>query len=166
VLVVGAGYSVGQSSRQKVSRPVTVSRASARGGRGVGVRDAGERVCLGLMAIAIKRVYEEPGAGDGYRVLVDRLWPRGMTKERARVDEWLRDVAPSTELRKEFGHDPGRFAEFTERYRAELDANPATDALRAIAEANDVLTLVYAAQDAEHNQAVVLRDYLVGHIHA
>lgn len=114
------------------------------------------------MTIAIKRIYEEPEDGDGYRVLVDRLWPRGMTKERARIDEWLRDVAPSTELRKEFRHDPDRFADFAERYRVELDANPAIEALRETVKAHDVVTLVYAAHDTEHNQAIVLRDYLVG----
>jgi DNA-3-methyladenine glycosylase len=112
------------------------------------------------MTVAVKRVYDEPDDGDGYRVLVDRLWPRGMTKERARVDEWLRDVAPSTELRKEFRHEPGRFAEFTERYVAELEANPATETLRGIVAEHGVVTLVYAAQDTEHNQAVVLRDHL------
>ena len=114
------------------------------------------------MTITIKRVYDERDDGDGYRVLVDRLWPRGVSKEGAHVDEWLRDVAPSTELRKEFGHDPQRFAQFAERYRAELDANPATDSLRTVVEQHDVVTLVYAAHDTEHNQAVVLRDYLSG----
>jgi DNA-3-methyladenine glycosylase len=112
------------------------------------------------MTIRIKRVYDEPEDGDGYRVLVDRLWPRGMTKEQARVDQWLRDVAPSTELRKEFGHDPDRFDEFAERYRSELDANAATETLRTVTQAHDVVTLVYAAREADHNQAVVLRDYL------
>jgi uncharacterized protein YeaO (DUF488 family) len=112
------------------------------------------------MTIAVKRVYDEPDDGDGYRVLVDRLWPRGMTKERAQADEWLRDVAPSTELRKNFRHDPDRFAEFTERYLAELEANPATETLRSILAKHDVVTLLYAAQDTEHNQAVVLRDHL------
>lgn len=84
---------------------------------------------MGRMGIAIKRIYEEPTASDGYRVLVDRLWPRGMTKERAALDLWLKDVAPSPLLRKWFSHDPAKFAEFRMRYIAELDANAAVDNL-------------------------------------
>ena len=111
-------------------------------------------------AISIKRVYEPPAASDGARVLVDRIWPRGMTREHAQLALWARDVAPSTELRKWFGHDPARWEEFRQRYRAELDANPgAVATLRGLLGQGDV-TLLYAAHDREHNQAVVLADYL------
>ena len=114
------------------------------------------------MSLAIKRVYEPVSAKDGYRILVDRLWPRGLSKERAEVDLWLKDVAPSTELRTWFGHDPERMAEFTARYTAELDANPAAAELRGLATDHDRITLVYSAHDERHNQAVVLASYLVG----
>lgn len=101
---------------------------------------------MGRMGIAIKRIYESPEAPDGYRVLVDRLWPRGMTKERAALDLWMKDVAPSPQLRKWFGHDPARFAEFRAQYIAELDANAAAEELlRICAEYPDV-TLLYAAR--------------------
>ncbi len=112
------------------------------------------------MAIKLKRAYEEPAAGDGFRVLVDRLWPRGISKAAAGIDLWLKEVGPSTELRKWFGHDPSRWAEFRARYRRELDRNP-----EAIGELRKhmrrgTLTLVYGAKDEEHNQAVVLKEYL------
>lgn len=106
----------------------------------------------------IKRVYEPAAEGDGRRVLVDRVWPRGITKEKAVLSDWLKEVAPSTELRKWFGHDPGRFAEFRERYRAELEGNAALAELRTL---KGVVTLVYGAHDEEHNQAVVLLELLV-----
>lgn len=110
--------------------------------------------------IRIKRVYEAPSGDDGFRVLVDRVWPRGMTKEKAAVDLWLKDVAPSTDLRKWFGHDPARWNEFRARYRAELEAQPAlVEQLRARAR-NGPLTLVYSAHDEAHNQAVVLQEAL------
>jgi len=109
--------------------------------------------------VRIKRVYDEAEAGDGYRVLIDRLWPRGISKDNARLDEWARDLAPSNELRKWFGHEPERFAEFRRRYREELDANPATEALLDAAGDAPVL-LLYDAKDTEHNQAVVLADWL------
>jgi uncharacterized protein YeaO (DUF488 family) len=83
---------------------------------------------------AVKRVYEDPSLDDGYRVLVDRLWPRGVSKERAQLDEWLKEVAPSTELRQWFNHEAPRFEEFAARYDAELEQNPAVERLRAIAE--------------------------------
>ena len=110
--------------------------------------------------IAIKRVYAEPGADDGYRILVDRLWPRGLRKEAAHLDLWLKDIAPSPALRTWFGHDPARFAEFRERYVAELKAN--TDAVAEIERilAQIPVTLVYAAHDEAHNHAVVLKDFL------
>ena len=105
----------------------------------------------------IKRVYDEPAAADGYRVLVDRLWPRGLTKERARVDRWLKEVAPSTELRKWF-HETGDFETFADRYRAELAGNPAVAELRAIVAAHPVVTLLYSVRDAVHNHAEILRE--------
>lgn len=109
----------------------------------------------------IKRVYEPAEPTDGYRVLVDRLWPRGVSKERADLGEWLRDVAPSTELRTWFHHDPSLMDEFTARYRAELDANPgAVQALLDLAHEHPVVTLLYSAHDPKDNQAVVLRAYL------
>jgi len=110
----------------------------------------------------VKRIYEPPADDDGSRVLVDRLWPRGMPKEGAAVDLWLKDVAPSTELRKEFNHRPERFAEFTERYRLELDSNPAVDTLVELAARHSRVTLLYAARNTEANNARVLLDYLLG----
>jgi uncharacterized protein YeaO (DUF488 family) len=110
--------------------------------------------------IGIKRIYDSAAKGDGARVLVDRVWPRGVSKKDARLDEWLKDVAPSTELRKWFGHDADKWAEFKRRYRAELKQRPDKIAkLHGMAEKGD-LTLLYGAKDEDHNQAVVLRDYL------
>lgn len=108
----------------------------------------------------IKRVYEAPAASDGTRILVDRLWPRGLSKEKARVDLWLKTVAPSTELRKWFGHDPERWDEFRRRYQAELGAN--TEAVHALkAElGKGPAVLVYGARDEAHNDAVVLAEWL------
>jgi uncharacterized protein YeaO (DUF488 family) len=112
------------------------------------------------VAVRIKRAYEPAGPGDGYRVLVDRLWPRGVPKEEARLAEWARDLSPSPELRRWFGHDPGRFEEFRRRYRAELDAEDAKlRELRRRARTGTV-TLVYGARDTEHNGAVVLAELL------
>ncbi|MBD7949932.1 DUF488 domain-containing protein [Oerskovia rustica] len=113
------------------------------------------------MVLQIRRVYADPTPDDGCRVLVDRLWPRGLSKERAQVDVWLKEVAPSTALRTWFHHDHALFDEFVTRYRAELDQNPAVDDLRAIAAEHPVVTLLYGAKDEQDNQAVVLRDYLV-----
>jgi uncharacterized protein YeaO (DUF488 family) len=110
--------------------------------------------------IKIKRIYEDPDKGDGYRVLVDRLWPRGVSKEKAALDLWLKEVAPSTELREWFGHTPERFAEFTSRYEKELQANPAIDQLRDILATHEIVTLLYSAHDALANQAVVLQKFL------
>ena len=110
--------------------------------------------------VRLKRAYDPAEPGDGYRVLVDRLWPRGVSKERARLDEWARELAPSTELRTWFGHDPERFAEFRRRYRAELEAHAdELEELRSRAR-DETLTLVYAARDSEHNDAVVLGELL------
>lgn len=111
------------------------------------------------MSVTIERVYDHSGSGGGRRVLVDRVWPRGVSKAKAGVDLWLKDVGPSTELRQWFGHAPERWAEFRRRYRAELAANPAFVELRALADGGD-LTLVYSARDREHNQAVVLAELL------
>ena len=114
------------------------------------------------VVVAQKRVYDAPESSDGLRVLVDRLWPRGLSKERAQVDRWLKDVAPSRELREWFGHDPAKFAEFRRRYEAELTQDPARSALaelRDLACAQHV-TLVFAAHDTEHCNAVVLRELL------
>jgi uncharacterized protein YeaO (DUF488 family) len=114
--------------------------------------------------IRIKRIYEAPAAGDGQRVLVDRVWPRGVSRRAADLTAWLKEIAPSTALRKWFGHDPVRWSDFRRKYRQELDANPeATDQLRALIAKGDV-TLLYGARDEEHNQAVVLADYARRHL--
>lgn len=110
--------------------------------------------------IRLKRVYDEPSAKDGTRILVDRLWPRGLTKERAAVDLWLRDVAPSTELRRWFHHDPARWAQFERRYRKELSQQTEALALVRQKARRGTVTLVYGARDPERNQAVVLRRVL------
>ena len=110
----------------------------------------------------VKRIYDPPADDDGFRVLVDRLWPRGMPKESAAVDLWFKDVAPSTELRKEFNHRPERFPDFSERYWLELDANPAVGRLLELARAHPRITLLYAARNTEENNARVLLDYLRG----
>ncbi|HEY4779141.1 MAG TPA: DUF488 domain-containing protein [Solirubrobacterales bacterium] len=109
--------------------------------------------------LSIKRIYEAPGEEDGLRVLVDRLWPRGVSKEDAALDLWLKDVAPSPELRTWFGHEPDRFEEFSIRYRAELETNPALDRLLAMAREAETVTLLYGARDQERNHAVVLCDF-------
>jgi uncharacterized protein YeaO (DUF488 family) len=111
-------------------------------------------------SIRLRRAYEPPGPDDGQRILVDRVWPRGVTKADARLAAWLRDVAPSSELRRWFGHDPARWPEFERRYRAELAANPEAIAPLLAAARTEPITLVYGARDEAHNQAVVLRDVL------
>jgi uncharacterized protein YeaO (DUF488 family) len=112
------------------------------------------------LKVEIKRVYEEPGGADGTRILVDRLWPRGLSKERARVDLWLKDIAPSTELRKWFSHDPSKWTEFQARYRQELKSEAdLLDVLRKKA-AKGPITLLYGAKDEVHNEAVVLQSML------
>jgi uncharacterized protein YeaO (DUF488 family) len=110
--------------------------------------------------LQIKRAYEPAARTDGRRILVERLWPRGMKKDALALDDWLKDVAPSSELRRWFGHRVERWAEFRRRYRKELDARPtAWERLRRAARRGRV-TLLYSARDTEHNSAVVLRDYL------
>jgi len=113
------------------------------------------------MRIKLKRVYDPPARGDGVRVLVDRLWPRGLKKDDARFGLWLKEIAPSTALRQWFAHRPDRWTEFRERYFCELDRNPrALAALRTARKRNKSLTLLYAAHDTERNHAVALADYL------
>ena len=109
--------------------------------------------------VRIKRIYDEPAADDGYRVLIDHVWPRGVSHERARLDDWTRDLAPSDDLRRWFAHDPEKFAEFRARYRDELAGN---DALGDLAEraANGPVTILYAARDRVHNNAVVVAELL------
>jgi uncharacterized protein YeaO (DUF488 family) len=112
--------------------------------------------------VKLKRAYEPADSADGTRVLVDRLWPRGVSKDKAAVDLWLKDLAPSTELRKWFGHDPDRWPEFRDRYAAEVRQHPeAFDQLRELARQGRV-TLVYSAHDELHNDAVVLRSLVLG----
>jgi uncharacterized protein YeaO (DUF488 family) len=112
--------------------------------------------------VKLKRAYEPPAPGDGVRVLVDRLWPRGVSKAGAALDQWMKEIAPSTELRKWFGHDPERWEEFGRRYAVELHANDELlGQLRALAEQGPV-TLVYSAHDEAHNDAIVLRNVLLG----
>ncbi len=111
--------------------------------------------------LRLKRVYEPAAADDGVRVLVDRLWPRGLTKKKAAIDHWMKDVAPSADLRKWFGHDPDRWSEFKRRYRSELRQHK--DLLDQIGKLTreGTVTLLFGARDEEHNDAVVLRDVLV-----
>ncbi len=110
--------------------------------------------------VQIKRVYDERSPSDGYRVLVDRLWPRGIRKQDAAIDDWLRDLAPSTGLRKWFAHDPDRWLEFRKRYRAELRQQASQlKALRQRA-AHQRVTLIYVARDTRHNQAVVIKEVI------
>lgn len=111
--------------------------------------------------LKIKRIYAAPAAEDGYRVLVDRLWPRGMTKVDAQLDQWGKSLAPSSDLRKGWNHDPERFAEFARFYRRELDQNPHVDEFLEVLDAQRTVTLLYAAKDEKVNHAVVLRDYLL-----
>jgi uncharacterized protein YeaO (DUF488 family) len=112
------------------------------------------------MNIKIKRVYEKPTMDDGCRILVDRLWPRGLTKEKAGVDLWLKEIAPSTELRKWFGHDPEKWDRFRGRYETEIrHKNDLIEILKEKAR-RGTLTLIYAARDKKHNEAQVLKQYL------
>lgn len=113
--------------------------------------------------VALKRVYDEPEPGDGTRVLVDRLWPRGLSKERVHIDLWLKEIAPSSELRTWFGHDPEKFAEFRRRYENELATEAGQTALAKLRDQakQGPVTLVFAARDTEHANAVVLRDLLL-----
>jgi uncharacterized protein YeaO (DUF488 family) len=110
--------------------------------------------------IKLKRVYEKPAKDDGERILVERLWPRGVTKAQAKLDLWLKEVAPSTELRKWYGHDPDKWTEFRQRYRKELEQN--TDLIKLLKRKarGGAITLIYAARDEMHNGAMVLKQFL------
>ena len=110
--------------------------------------------------IHIKRIYDDPAPADGYRILVDRLWPRGMAKNTAHIDRWMKEIAPSTELRKWLHQDPGRWNDFKKQYTAELKASAAAEELLAIIRQHTTVTFLYAAKDASHNHALVLRDYM------
>ncbi|WP_159023782.1 DUF488 domain-containing protein [Formosa sp. L2A11] len=113
-----------------------------------------------MKTIKIKRIYEDPSDDDGYRVLIDRLWPRGMSKEDANLDDWKKEVTPSKKLRKWFDHDPSKFVDFAKKYRKELEYKTEDlDEIRKQAKQNSV-TLLYGAKDTEHNQAVVLQKVL------
>lgn len=112
--------------------------------------------------VKLKRAYEKPAPADGTRVLVDRLWPRGLSKQAAAIDHWMKELAPSTALRKWFGHDPARWLEFRRRYLAELRQHAERlEELKSLSRKGPI-TLIYAARDELHNEAVVLRDVLVG----
>lgn len=111
--------------------------------------------------LKLKRIYDTHSKEDGYRILVDRLWPRGISKEEANVDLWLKDIAPSNELRKWFHHEEKNWVEFKKRYIEELDKNAGIiEELKKIMEKHKVITLLYGAKDTEHNQAIVLREYV------
>lgn len=114
------------------------------------------------MNVAIKRIYEEPGHNDGTRVLVDRVWPRGVAKAEANLDEWVKDVAPSTDLRSWYGHDPDKFEEFSEKYRSELNSEQGKEALQQLKEAvtGKRLTLLTATKDLDHSHVTVLAEQL------
>lgn len=124
------------------------------------LRESRARSTLDVMNVRLKRAYEPAVAADGYRILIDRLWPRGVARGEARLDEWARELAPSAELRRWFGHDPARFEEFRRRYTEELASQEAKlrELRRRVREGT--LTLVYGARDTEHNDAVVLAEIL------
>lgn len=108
----------------------------------------------------IKRVYDEPAGKDGYRILIDRLWPRGLKKETAAIDEWEKDIAPTTELRKWFGHQPERWKEFQRKYFEELKKNPSLTTFMNKYRNRKIITLLYAGKDTKHTHALVLQQYL------
>ena len=112
------------------------------------------------MNIKLKRVYEKPDKDDGFRILVDRLWPRGLTKEKASVDLWLKEIAPSTELRKWFGHDPAKWKQFRARYESEIRHNREVFTALKQKASEGTVTLIYGARDQEHNEALVLKQFL------
>jgi uncharacterized protein YeaO (DUF488 family) len=112
------------------------------------------------VSIRLKRVYDKPANADGQRVLVDRIWPRGLTKQEARIDEWLKEIAPSTRLRKLFGHGPARWKEFKKRYAAELDEHREQVERLARESRKGTVTLLFAAKDIEHNNTVAVKEYI------
>ncbi len=113
-----------------------------------------------MAAIKIKRAYEPSEKADGFRILVDRLWPRGIKKEDAHFDIWLKEIAPSTELRKWFNHETEKWEEFNKKYSTELKGSPALEELLELLKKHKTITLVYGAKDEQHNQAVVLKEFL------
>ncbi len=120
------------------------------------------RTGASVKKIHIKRIYEPPAASDGTRILVDRLWPRGVAREEARIDAWIKDVAPSDALRRWYSHDPEKWPEFRARYIAELKHNPAVVELQDMAAKSKTLTLLFAAKDKLRNNATVLQEFLSG----
>lgn len=112
------------------------------------------------MRIRLKRIYDKPARADGRRVLVDRVWPRGLTKEETQIDDWLKEIAPSTRLRKWFGHDPARWKEFKRRYANELDHRREQVERLAQQASKRTVTLLFGAKDIEHNNAVALKEYI------
>ena len=116
------------------------------------------------MGIRLKRVYDKPAKSDGHRVLVDRLWPRGLTKQKAHVDEWLKEIAPSAKLRKWFAHDPDKWEQFKKRYAAELDDQREHVKQLGRAARKRTVTLLFGAKDTEHNDAVALKEYLMSKV--
>lgn len=111
--------------------------------------------------VKLKRIYEKYEKSDGYRILVDRLWPRGVSKEKAALDLWFKDIAPSTELRKWFGHDPEKWLAFREKYKAEIEANKEVfEEMKKIVKDKKEVTLLYGARDEKHNEAVVIKNLL------
>jgi uncharacterized protein YeaO (DUF488 family) len=116
-----------------------------------------------MATVKVKRIYAPQTATDGCRVLVDRLWPRGLAKEKAAIDHWLKDLAPSNELRRWYGHDPDKWDEFRRRYRAELDANPSVlEPLLQLMETEDTITLLFSSREEKRNNAVALAEILNG----
>jgi uncharacterized protein YeaO (DUF488 family) len=109
----------------------------------------------------LKRVYDQPKRTDGFRILVDRLWPRGLSKEKARVDLWLKEIAPSQELRKWFGHDPTRWEQFKTKYRIELQKKPGSLIWLKDKASEEHITLLYSASDTAHNNAIALREFVL-----
>ncbi|UGB38125.1 DUF488 domain-containing protein [Frateuria soli] len=118
------------------------------------------------MSLTVKRVYDPPSPKDGYRVLVDRLWPRGLKKDSAALDLWMKEVGPSRELRQWFGHEPARWEGFRHRYAGELDADPDTWQTLAEKARRHHVTLLFGARDEEHNNAVALKAYLENYLAA
>lgn len=116
--------------------------------------------------VRIKRIYEAADDRDGYRILVDRLWPRGLSKETANIDLWMKDIAPTSALRKWYGHDPKKWEGFRKKYLAELESERGVlNQLRDIIKQNEIVTLLYGSKDEAHNQAVVLKDYFKSRRH-
>lgn len=118
------------------------------------------------MTINIKRIYEPYSTGDGYRILVDRLWPRGMKKEDARIDKWLKEIAPSTGLRKWFNHEPEKWDQFRQKYHAELDKSTALDELLTDLRTHQVVTFLFSSKEEKHNHAIVLKQFAADHLHS